>query len=103
MFVTPQHQRKRQGQGQAEIDASTSRISPRKRLKMSTSIDFDDINVRINNKTALQQLVLDINNKKVLLSPFVRFKFKTSGFYLFLSLCHFNSLKANESIQLAIK
>ncbi|XP_031140580.1 troponin T2e, cardiac isoform X3 [Sander lucioperca] len=42
-------QRKRQGQGQGEINVNISKRSPRKHLKMSSSICFHDI-VCLNNK-----------------------------------------------------
>ncbi|KAG7240700.1 hypothetical protein INR49_026589, partial [Caranx melampygus] len=57
-------QRKRQGQGQAEIEEAPSRSPQRRRLKTSSAVDSDDINVHSNKVAAEREPGLHINNKE---------------------------------------
>uniref|UniRef100_A0A671WY95 Troponin T2e, cardiac n=1 Tax=Sparus aurata TaxID=8175 RepID=A0A671WY95_SPAAU len=76
-------QRKRQGQGQGEIDANVGRSSARKRLKMSSSIDLNDRNVRLkrwnSSKTAGCRQTI---KRLVILIRVVWLKFHTNGCFL---------------------
>lgn len=87
--VTQQCQRKRQGQGQGEIDRRISESSSWRRLKTSTSVEFDDINIHLK--------VVHITNKEtcafetIFVFSYFVFTSQQSPLGLFIIICQLKS------------